>query len=198
MKALILVDLQNDFMPGGALAVRDGDATVGVANRLLGSYALVVATQDWHPPEHRSFAMNNPGRSVGELGELEGLPQVMWPAHCVQGTRGAELHADLDKTKIHAVFPKGTDPAIDSYSGFADNGHRRSTGLGEFLKARGVTSVDVLGLATDYCVKFTALDALHEGLRVRLLREGCRAVDLTEGDGERAIAELRAAGVEVV
>lgn len=198
MRALILVDLQNDFMPGGALAVAEGDATVAVANRLVGRYPLVVATQDWHPTEHRSFAANNPGRSIGELGELEGLPQVMWPVHCVQGTPGAEFHRDLDKAAIHLVIQKGTDPAIDSYSGFFDNGHRKSTGLVDALRARGVTAVDVLGLATDYCVKFTALDAAAAGFQVRLVTDGCRAVNLSPGDGERALAAMQEAGVELV
>lgn len=200
MRALILVDLQYDFMPGGALAVARGDETVAVARRRMaeGGYDLVVATQDWHPADHRSFAANNPGRHVGELGELEGLPQVMWPVHCVQGTRGAELHEDLDRAGIHAVVQKGTNPSVDSYSGFWDNGHRGATGLGDLLRARGVTEVDVLGLATDYCVKFTALDAVSEGLRVRLWTSGCRAVDLAPGDGARALDELRAAGVELV
>lgn len=185
-------------MPGGALAVAEGDATVAVANRLLSRYPLVAATQDWHPADHRSFAVNNPGRSVGELAELEGLPQVMWPVHCVQGTRGAEFHGDLDARAIHLVVRKGTDPAIDSYSGFFDNGHRKATGLVEALRDRGVTEVDVLGLATDYCVKFTALDAVAVGFRVRLVTDGCRAVNLRPGDGERALEELRAAGVELV
>lgn len=195
MRALILVDLQNDFMPGGALAVADGDATVDFANRRLADYALIIATQDWHPADHGSFAVNNPGRALGELGELDGLPQVMWPAHCVQGTTGAEFHPGLDRARIHRVFPKGTDPRVDSYSGFWDNDHRRATGLAEFLRGRGVTAVDLLGLATDYCVKFTALDARAEGFEVRLLTAGCRAVNLRPGDGDRAIAELEAAGI---
>lgn len=203
MRALLLIDLQYDSMPGGALAVREGDAVVPVANRLLADLpgvgcALAVATQDWHPPGHRSFAAQHPGRSVGEVVDLDGLPQVLWPVHCVQGTGGAALHADLDQARLTRVFVKGTNPAIDSYSGFWDNGHRQSTGLGEWLRARGVTAVDVLGLATDYCVKFTALDAAREGFGVRLHLAGCRAVDLAPGDGERAVEEMRRAGVEVV
>lgn len=198
MRALLLIDLQNDFLPGGALAVADGHATVAVANELAPAYGLVVATQDWHPPEHRSFAANNPGRTVGELGELDGLPQVMWPVHCVQGTAGADFAAALDRSRVTAVFQKGTDPAIDSYSAFWDNGHRRSTGLADWLRAKGVTEVDVLGLATDYCVRFTVEDALGEGFRVRVVRRGCRAVDLQPGDGERAFAAMAAAGATLL
>jgi nicotinamidase/pyrazinamidase len=199
MKALILVDLQYDFMPGGALAVPDGDAVVPLANRLQGAFELVVATQDWHPANHGSFAANHPGRAPGEVITLGGLPQVLWPTHCVQGSKGAELVAGLDRSRIAAVLQKGCDPAIDSYSGFFDNGGRRSTGLGEFLQARGVEEVFVLGLATDYCVKFTALDAL--GLkfkRVSLVVDACRAVDLSPGDGEAALAAMQAAGVALV
>ena len=202
MKALVLVDLQHDFMPGGALAVPAGDAVVPIAARLIEAFELVVATQDWHPPEHGSFARSHPGRRPGEVIALGGLPQVLWPAHCVQGTRGAELVPEVAAAaasgRVAAVFPKGTDPAIDSYSGLYDNGHRRSTGLGEFLRGRGVDEVYVLGLATDYCVKFTALDAAAAGFKVRLVADACRAVELTPGDGARAVAEMAAAGVEVV
>lgn len=197
MRALILVDLQNDFLPGGALAVAEGDRVLPVAAALIPAFPLVVATQDWHPAEHGSFAANHPGRAPGEVITLAGLPQVLWPVHCVQDTRGAALADGLPRAAIDRVFPKGTDPAIDSYSGFFDNGHRRSTGLGEFLKARGVDTVAVLGLATDYCVKFTALDARAQGLTTLLVEDGCRGVELRPGDVGRALDELRAAGVVV-
>lgn len=197
MRALILVDIQNDFLPGGALAVPEGDRVIAVANALMPAFSLVVATQDWHPPEHGSFAVNHPGRQPGEFIELGGVRQVLWPAHCVQGTTGAEFAAALAKEHITRAFVKGTDPEVDSYSGFYDNGRRHSTGLGEFLRERGVTNVTVLGLATDYCVKFTALDALSLGLRTTLVEDGCRGVELTAGDVERAVAEIRAAGGEV-
>lgn len=197
MRALILVDLQYDFCPGGALAVAHGHETIAVANRLMPEFSTVVATQDWHPPDHKSFAVNNPGTQVGQVIEVEGQPQVMWPAHCVQGTRGAELHGNLELARITEVFRKGTDPAIDSYSGFFDNGHKKATGMGDWLRARGITDVVVLGLATDYCVKFTALDARGLGMAVTLVPDGCRAVDLTPGDGERAIDEMRRAGVSI-
>jgi nicotinamidase/pyrazinamidase len=197
MRALILVDLQNDFLPGGALAVRAGDAVVPVANRLVGRFDRVVATQDWHPVDHGSFAVQHPGRSPGEVIDLHGLPQVLWPAHCVAGTGGASFASALDVAAIHAVFRKGADPTVDSYSGFFDNGRRNDTGLGAWLKAEGVTDVAVLGLATDYCVKWTALDACSLGFRTSLIVDGSRGVELTPGDCERAVAELRAAGVTV-
>jgi len=196
-RALILVDLQYDFCPGGALAVAHGDETIAVANKLMPAFPIVVATQDWHPPSHASFAVNNPGMAVGQVIQVDGLPQVMWPAHCVQGTQGAELHGGLDKPRITRVFHKGTDAAIDSYSGFFDNGHKKSTGMGEWLKEQGVDSVTVLGLATDYCVKFTALDAKGMGMNVSLVSDGCRGVDLSPGDSAKAIEEMRAAGVHI-
>ena len=198
MRALILVDIQNDFVPGGALAVREGDQVVAIANRLMPRFDVVVATQDWHPPDHGSFAANHPGRQMNKMIELNGLPQVLWPVHCVQGTAGAEFVPGLDVSKVAKVFRKGTDREIDSYSGFYDNGHRRSTGLGEWLSERGVRDVYVMGLATDYCVKFTALDARKLGLDVTLVEDGCRGVELKPGDVARAVEEIRAAGVKIV
>lgn len=198
MRALVLVDLQYDFLPGGALAVPRGDEVIAVARRLMPWFDTVVATQDWHPADHGSFAVNRPGTEVGQLGELGGLPQVMWPAHCVQETHGAALHADLDPKRITAVFRKGIDPQIDSYSGFFDNGHKKATGLGDWLLARGVRQLYVLGLATDFCVKFTVLDAIQLGFDVWLVEDGCRPVELAPGDGERAIAELREAGATII
>jgi nicotinamidase/pyrazinamidase len=198
MKALILVDLQNDFMPGGALAVAEGDAVVAVANRLIPRFELVVATQDWHPADHGSFAANHADRRPGEVIDLDGLEQVLWPVHCVQGSAGAAFHADLDVDAVTEVFPKGLDATVDSYSGFFDNGKRRATGLGDYLKAQGVEEVFVMGLATDYCVKFTALDAAALGFKTSLIADGCRAVNLQAEDGAGAIAEMAAAGIEIV
>ena len=195
MNCLVLVDLQNDFLPGGALAVPNGDDVIPIANQLQKHFPLVVATQDWHPPTHGSFAANHPGRKVFEQIELNGFPQTLWPVHCVQGTPGAELAASLHRDKIARVFPKGTDPSIDSYSGLFDNGHRKSTGLGEWLKAQGVTDVFVCGLATDYCVKFTALDAAKAGFKTHLIEDACRGVNLAPHDVKRAIEEMRSAGI---
>jgi nicotinamidase/pyrazinamidase len=197
MRALILVDLQNDFLPGGALAVTDGDAVVPVANRLARRFDRVVATQDWHPADHGSFAVRHPGRAPGEVIDLHGLPQVLWPVHCVAGTPGASFASALDVASFHAVFRKGSDPTVDSYSGFFDNGRRHDTGLGAWLRAEGVTDVAVLGLATDYCVKWTSLDACSLGFRTSLIVDGSRGVELAPGDCERAVAELRDAGVAI-
>ena len=198
MKALILVDIQNDFLPGGALAVPDGDAVIPVVNKLLPAFPLVVATQDWHPANHGSFATTHPGKNVFEQIELNGLPQTLWPVHCVQGTRGAELAEALNRDRIAKVFPKGTDVDVDSYSGLFDNGHRKSTGLGKWLKAQNVTEVFVCGLATDYCVKFTALDAAQMGFKTHLIQEASRGVNLRPDDVKNAIEEMKRAGIAVV
>lgn len=197
MKALILVDIQNDFCPGGALAVTTGDAVVPLANRLMETVDLVVATQDWHPPDHGSFARNHPGTTPFTLAELGGLPQVLWPTHCVQWTGGAQFHPGLDTPRITRVFPKGTDPGIDSYSGFFDNGRRKATGLGDWLKAQGVDDVLICGLATDYCVKATAMDAAGLGFRTTVALAACRGVELRTGDIGAAVAAMRDAGVRV-
>jgi nicotinamidase/pyrazinamidase len=198
MKALILVDIQNDFLPGGALAVPRGDEVIPIANRVEPAFDLIVATQDWHPAGHGSFASTRPGRKPGEVDELAGLPQVLWPDHCVQGSRGAEFARALEMNRVEAIFRKGTDPSIDSYSGFFDNGHRKATGLGDYLKGRAATDVYVAGLATDYCVKFTALDARKLGFRTFLVQDASRGVELRAGDVARAVDEMRQAGVEVV
>jgi len=198
MNALIVVDLQNDFCPGGALPVPEGDRVVAVVNRLQQQFDLVVATQDWHPANHGSFAANHPGKKPGDAVELAGLPQILWPVHCVQGTRGAEFHPQFNTSAIARVFRKGTDPAVDSYSGFFDNGHRNSTGLGEYLRQRGVDCVYVCGLATDYCVKFTALDAVDAGFKTYLIEDACRGVDLRAGDVRQAVEEMRTQGVNLV
>lgn len=197
MRCLILVDLQNDFMPGGALAVPRGDEVVPVANRLARRFPYVVASQDWHPPDHLSFASQHAGRKPGDAVEVGGLNQTLWPDHCLQGSPGAEFHAGLDRSLIDRVFRKGTDRNVDSYSALYDNARRRSTGLGEHLRDRGVDEVYLLGLATDYCVKFSALDAADAGFRTRVIPDGCRGINLAAGDVEHAWEELRAAGVSL-
>jgi nicotinamidase/pyrazinamidase len=198
VKALVLVDIQNDFLLGGALAVPEGDAVIPVANRLQAAFPLVVATQDWHPANHGSFAVNHPGKKVFEQIDLNGLPQTLWPAHCVQGTSGAELAPGLQRARIARIFPKGTDAGIDSYSGLFDNGHRKSTGLGEWLKDAGVTEVFVCGLATDYCVKYTALDAAQLGFKTHFIEDASRGVNLQPDDVRNAIAEMNRTGVATV
>lgn len=195
--ALILIDLQYDFMPGGPLGVPEGDQVVPVANRVMTAFDLVVATQDWHPPNHSSFASNHPGHEAGEVIEIDGISQILWPDHCVQNTPGARLVSGLDTTSVREIFRKGTDPAIDSYSAFFDNAHRKSTGLGDYLRAEGVDRVWLMGLATDYCVRFSALDACSLGVETVLIEDGCRGVELARGDTARAIAQMRDAGVRV-
>ncbi len=197
-KALILVDLQNDFLPGGALAVPRGHEVIPVANLLQLHFDRVVATQDWHPADHGSFAANHQAKLPGNLIELAGQPQILWPVHCVQGTPGAELAPGLERPKIEKVFFKGVDSDVDSYSAFFDNASERSTGLAEYLRATGVGEVYCMGLATDYCVQFSALDAAKLGFTTYVVEDGCRGVDLQAGDSDRAFAAMRRAGIEVV
>ncbi len=194
MEALVMVDLQNDFLPGGALAVPEGDMVVPVANRLQAHFGLVLATQDWHPPDHGSFATSHPGAKVGETVELAGIEQILWPPHCIQDSPGAAFAPDLETKSIAAIFHKGSNRDVDSYSAFFDNAQRRATGLYDYLKQRQVTGVVIVGLALDYCVKLTALDALELGLDTTVVSDATRAVNLDPGDGARAIEALRAAG----
>jgi nicotinamidase/pyrazinamidase len=199
--ALILVDIQNDFVPGGALAVPDGHAVVPVANQWIARFRsngdLIVATQDWHPADHMSFVTRNPGRRIGESIDVDGMPQVICPEHCVQGTHGAEFVKGLDITGIRAVVQKGTDPRIDSYSGFFDNHHRKETELAGRLREADIATVYLLGLATDYCVKFTALDSRRLGFETWLIPDGSRAANIQSGDEQRAVAEMVEAGVHI-
>lgn len=197
MRALVVVDVQNDFCPGGALAVTAGDQVVSYINRIRDQFPLVVYTQDWHPADHASFASNNPGMQVGAVKRVGDSDQIMWPDHCVQGSPGAEFHPQLDKRPGDPVFRKGQLRDVDSYSGFLDNDRRRETGLREYLVQQGVREVTVVGLAQDYCVKFTVLDACRFGLAVTVPREGTRAVNLAPGDEARAYQEMEAAGAEV-
>jgi nicotinamidase/pyrazinamidase len=197
MRALLLIDIQNDFMPSGALPVADGDAVVAVANALAPAFELVVATQDWHPAGHASFASSHPGHLAGEVVQVAGAPQVLWADHCVQNTSGASFHSALDVARVDHVARKGTDPGIDSYSGFFDNNHARSTGLSAYLHERGVKEVWLVGVATDYCVKFTALDGREQGFDVVVVEDGCRAVNLSPDDGAKALAEMAAAGCRI-
>ncbi|HEX2522314.1 MAG TPA: bifunctional nicotinamidase/pyrazinamidase [Terriglobia bacterium] len=198
MNALIVTDIQNDFLPGGALAVSQGDEVIPIANRLQPKFGLVVATQDWHPADHGSFASNHAGKRAGETIHLNGLPQILWPVHCVQGTRGAGFSEALSTSLIQRVFQKGLDAGIDSYSAFFDNARRRDTGLGGYLWREGVEQVYLLGLTTDYCVKFTALDAVSLGFDAYVILDGCRGVNLRPGDVDRAVAEMRQNGVSFV
>ena len=198
MRALLVIDIQIDFCPGGALEVKEGDAVIPVANMLMDQFDWVVATQDWHPANHKSFAANHPWRYPGQVIDLNGLSQILWPIHCVQDSFGAEFAPGLHTKKVDKIIYKGTDPEIDSYSGFYDNGHRQSTVLADFLKEKEVTSVYVLGLAADYCVKYTVLDALALGFKTYLVTDGTRGVNLEPQDTEKAIKEMSEKGAILV
>ena len=175
--ALLVIDVQNDFLPGGSLAVVDGDKVIPVINKLIPQYDLVVATQDWHPANHKSFASQHEGKKVLEETELNGMTQRLWPDHCVQGTFGGEFHKDLELNTAEAVFRKGMDPEIDSYSGFYDNGHLKSTGLAGYFKEKGVEEIHFCGIAADYCVYFSIKDALSEGFKTVLIEEATKPID---------------------
>ncbi|MEL7530090.1 MAG: bifunctional nicotinamidase/pyrazinamidase [Bacteroidota bacterium] len=197
MKALLIIDIQNDFVEGGSLAVAGGKEIVALVNELQKDYELVVATQDWHPKDHGSFAANHEGQEPGAVIDLHGLSQVLWPVHCVQGSFGAEFVSELDMSQVEKIFHKGTDSQIDSYSGFFDNGHRKDTGLGQYLKEKGVHAVDIVGLATDYCVKFSALDAAQLGFETTVISAASRGVNLQAGDVEAAYEMMRAQGINI-
>ncbi|MFC6999736.1 bifunctional nicotinamidase/pyrazinamidase [Rufibacter roseus] len=196
MKALIIIDIQHDFLPGGALAVPEGDAIIPVVNQLQPLFDLVVATQDWHPENHKSFASQHPGKNVFELTQLKGLDQVLWPDHCLQESRGADFPAELHSKQIEAIFRKGTDPEIDSYSGFYDNGHLKSTALADYLKGKGVKEVYLVGLAADYCVYFSAKDALQEGFSTYFIEDATRAID--QSGFEKAKADILQKGGKII
>nr|WP_307776255.1 bifunctional nicotinamidase/pyrazinamidase [uncultured Cetobacterium sp.] len=199
MKALIVVDIQNDFCQGGALEVPNANKIIPVVNNLIEKFKsrnfLVIATKDWHPKDHKSFAINSNGK-IGEIGTLNGLPQVWWPEHCVQDTWGSELHKSL--LPIDTVILKGTDPEIDSYSAFYDNGKKKKTNLGKILKKHDVSEVFIVGLATDYCVKYTVLDALDIGFKTFVIEEGCQGVNLSPNDSDDALREMVSKGASLL
>jgi nicotinamidase/pyrazinamidase len=199
-KALLLIDIQNGFCPGGNLPVAEGDAVVPIANALMqsGHYDLIIASQDWHPANHGSFASQHPGKQPFEMGELSGKPQMMWPDHCVQDSVDAQFHADLRTERFDYVQKKGQNPAVDSYSAFRDNDQTATTGLDAVLKEKGITALDVMGLATDFCVKFSVLDALDmlPGVHVRFIEDGSRGIS-PEGVTD-AIADMQARGAQII
>lgn len=196
MKALLLIDIQRDFLPGGALAVAEGDQVIPVANQLQEHFDLVVATQDWHPPHHGSFASQHPGKQPFDQTELAGLPQTLWPDHCVQGSPGAAFAEELSMNKVEAIFRKGMDPSMDSYSGFFDNGHKKATGLGAYLRGREVDTVYVVGLAGDYCVNFTLQDALQLGFGAVLVQDGVRSI--REEGFQQSLQQMKERGGKVI
>lgn len=194
--ALIVIDVQNDFCPGGALAVAGGDAIIPRINGLLGAFAVRVLTQDWHPANHASFAANHPGKTAFEQIVLEYGPQVLWPTHCVQGSIGAQFHADLQVDAADMILRKGFRPQIDSYSAFYENDRKTPTGLEGYLRERGVKAVTLVGLATDFCVAYSALDAARLGFSVAVQMAACRAIDL-DGSLDAARGQMIAAGVKL-
>ena len=196
MRTLIIVDVQNDFTPGGALAVPSGDEIVPLINTLQRKFDLVVATQDWHPADHVSFASNHEGREPFDTIDLDGLAQTLWPDHCVQGKRGAAFHPDLDIKAVEAIFRKGVDPGIDSYSGFFDNGHRKRTGLAGYLREKEARDLYFCGLAAEICVTFTLKDALELGFSTTLIEDATRPLD--DEDFEQARRELVGNGAKII
>ena len=196
MKALLLIDIQNDFIPGGSLAVPGGDEIIHLVNELQSQFELIVATQDWHPADHKSFAANHSGKNVFDKIDLDGFGQVLWPAHCVQGTVGAEFATMLNTNKVEAIFRKGTDPEIDSYSGFYDNGHRKSTALADYLRGKQVTELYIAGLAADFCVYYTAKDAIQAGFTAYIIEDAVRAI--SEEGFKKAKIDITSKGGKII
>lgn len=194
--ALIIIDVQNDFCPGGALAVTEGDTIVAGINALMDSFAVKVLTQDWHPANHASFAANHPGADPFTLTQMPYGPQVLWPTHCVQGSNGARFHPDLKTDPADLIIRKGFRPEIDSYSAFFENDHQTPTGLEGYLRTRGVSDLTLVGLATDYCVAYTAIDAAALGFNVTVRQDLCRAIDL-DGSLAKALDDMRAKGINI-
>lgn len=196
MKTLVIIDLQNDFIPGGSLAVPGGDQIVDLVNQLQSKFELVIATQDWHPRNHSSFAENHPGKNEFEVIEMHGHQQVLWPVHCVQNTPGANFHRDLNTSRIETIFRKGTNSEIDSYSGFFDNAHLKSTGLAGYLKEKAASDLYFCGLAAEYCVYFSIIDALGEGFQATLIEDATRALD--ESNFEKAKKNITQKGGKIL
>jgi nicotinamidase/pyrazinamidase len=196
MKTLIIVDAQNDFMPGGALEVREGDRIVPVINKIIPKFELVLATQDWHPAEHKSFAINHPNRKEFEVIDLNGIEQKLWPPHCIQGTPGADFHPDLQLNSVEAIFRSAMDVEVDSYSGFYDNAHLKSTGLAGFLREKKADDLYFCGLAADICVYYTIKDALAEGFKATLIEDA--TVPLIQEDYEKVRKDILARGGKII
>lgn len=198
MRALVIIDMQNDFMPGGALPVSGADHLIAVINRLIPLFSFVVASCDWHPKDHVSFAVNHPGKQVAERVVINGVEQMLWPVHCVQHTHGAQLVKGMLQEKIGHLFFKGTERSIDSYSAFFDQAQGRATGLKEALQKQGIDELVIVGVATDYCVLSTVLDALELGFKVSVVVDACCGIDLKPGDVKRALSVMAAKGAHLI
>ena len=197
-RVLIVVDVQNDFCPGGALQIKDGDSIIPLINRIMDRFDLVVATQDWHPQNQVSFASNNPGKNIYDQINISGIAQTLWPDHCIQGTKGAEFHDDLDLSKFCLILRKGMNPLVDSYSAFIENDRNTETGLAGYLKALKVLEIFICGLATDYCVYYSAMDSLRYGFRCNVIIDATRGVDLPEGSIGAVVSEMKNKGISVI
>ena len=197
MNALLIVDLQNDFCEGGALEVPDGSTIVPTINKLIESFDAVIQTQDWHPAGHASFASSHNGKDPYDTIEMDYGTQVLWPDHCVQGSEGAEFHPDLNTTKTQVIIRKGFRPEIDSYSAFYENDQETKTGLTGYLKTRGISDLYAVGLATDFCVKWSVLDGLKEGFKLQIVKDAVKGIDI-DGSVDEAWNEMRAEGVNVI
>jgi len=196
MKVLVIIDVQNDFLINGSLEVPDGNDVIEPINEIIKNYALVVATKDWHPLDHVSFASNHQGKKIGDVVKVNNLDQILWPVHCVQESKGSDFPTTLNIKAINKIIYKGTNSQIDSYSGFHDNGKIRSTGLSDYLKAKNITSIDYVGLVTEYCVKFTVFDSIKEGFRSRVILKGIKGINFEESN--KALIEMRSKGIDLL
>jgi nicotinamidase/pyrazinamidase len=197
-KALIVIDVQNDFCLGGTLAVNYGDKIVPVINSIMDKFNVIIGTQDWHPQTHVSFASNHKGKNVYDQIDADGIMQTLWPDHCVQGTRGADFHKNINNNKFNCIIRKGANPKIDSYSAFLDNDKKTATGLHGYLDAHDVKDVYLCGLATDYCVYFSAMDSIKYGFDTFVLLDACRGIDVPEGNINSCVKEMTGKGIKVI
>ena len=196
MKALVIIDVQNDFLINGSLEVPGGNEVIEPINQIIKNYALVVSTKDWHPLDHISFASNHPGKKIGDVVKVNNLDQILWPEHCVQESRGSDFPTTLNIKTINKIIYKGTNSQIDSYSGFHDNAKIRSTGLSDYLRAKNVTSIDYVGLVTEYCVKFTVFDSIEEGFKTRVILKGIKGINIEESN--KALIEIKSKGIDLL